>query len=323
MKQSYTALKRRESLNELSIHGSTVKTIEEYDIINEKTKGEYSEIGDYKILSKKESLDLFRRYRYGETELRDYLFIKNEGLVKNIANRYKNNHPEVEYFDLVQEGNEGMLRAIEDFNPDLGYCFSTYAYWWIKNNILAYIYKRKASLFKIPYYVNSFNMRYIELEERFLQEHNRPPTIEETARILEVSKEMVIRYKIYYEQVTTIGLDSVVNAETKRFEISEEDSMFPTTNEILLEEINYEIWVIFSNVLNPKQRMVLNLCFGLIEEKIYLHKDIAKALMITTERVSQIKDEAIKRLKKCEYKDEIFKLLHEKLRIMNDLNKIQ
>lgn len=68
-------------------------------------------------------MHLFKRYKHGEKDLRDYLFHVNEGLVLSIARNYKNKHPDIEFDDLVQEGNEGMLRAMEDFNPDLGYCF--------------------------------------------------------------------------------------------------------------------------------------------------------------------------------------------------------
>lgn len=321
MNQSYSSLNRDESLTRTITLGSTARIIVPM-VKPEDNNFEIKEIGNYKVLSKQDSLNLFRRYKHGEKDLREYLFHVNIGLVLSIARKYKNKHPEIEFDDLVQEGNEGMLRAIEDFNPDLGYCFSTYAYWWIKKSMLGFIRKKKSGPFKIPNYVNQFNVKYVEIEDKYLQMHNRTPTVEEVVKELDVTREMVVRHDVYYKRVTTMTLDiDTINEDIGILNpFYDDSSAIPSTNEMIMEDLNYEIWLIFDEVLNPKQKIVLNLCFGLLDSKVYLHKEIAKALMITTERVSQLKDEAINRLKKCDYKDEIFNLLHEKLKIMDELN---
>ncbi|EJV56583.1 hypothetical protein BWGOE4_30700 [Bacillus mycoides] len=321
MNQSYSSLNRDESLTRTITLGSTARIIVPM-VKPEDNNFEIKEIGNYKVLSKQDSLNLFRRYKHGEKDLREYLFHVNIGLVLSIARKYKNKHPEIEFDDLVQEGNEGMLRAIEDFNPDLGYCFSTYAYWWIKKSMLGFIRKKKSGPFKIPNYVNQFNVKYVEIEDKYLQMHNRTPTVEEVVKELDVTREMVVRHDVYYKRVTTMTLDiDTINEDIGILNpFYDDSSAIPSTNEMIIEDLNYEIWLIFDEVLNPKQKIVLNLCFGLLDSKVYLHKEIAKALMITTERVSQLKDEAINRLKKCDYKDEIFNLLHEKLKIMDELN---
>ncbi|MEH6935424.1 sigma-70 family RNA polymerase sigma factor [Bacillus sp. JJ783] len=321
MNQSYSSLNRDESLTRTITLGSTARIIVPM-VKPEDNNFEIKEIGNYKVLSKQDSLKLFRRYKHGEKDLREYLFHVNIGLVLSIARKYKNKHPEIEFDDLVQEGNEGMLRAIEDFNPDLGYCFSTYAYWWIKKSMLGFIRKKKSGPFKIPNYVNQFNVKYVEIEDKYLQMHNRTPTVEEVVKELDVTREMVVRHDVYYKRVTTMTLDiDTINEDIGILNpFYDDSSAIPSTNEMIIEDLNYEIWLIFDEVLNPKQKIVLNLCFGLLDSKVYLHKEIAKALMITTERVSQLKDEAINRLKKCDYKDEIFNLLHEKLKIMDELN---
>lgn len=321
MNQSYSSLNRDESLTRTITLGSTARIIVPM-VKPEDNNFEIKEIGNYKVLSKQDSLNLFRRYKHGEKDLREYLFHVNIGLVLSIARKYKNKHPEIEFDDLVQEGNEGMLRAIEDFNPDLGYCFSTYAYWWIKKSMLGFIRKKKSGPFKIPNYVNQFNVKYVEIEDKYLQMHNRTPTVEEVVKELDVTREMVVRHDVYYKRFTTMTLDiDTINEDIGILNpFYDDSSAIPSTNEMIIEDLNYEIWLIFDEVLNPKQKIVLNLCFGLLDSKVYLHKEIAKALMITTERVSQLKDEAINRLKKCDYKDEIFNLLHEKLKIMDELN---
>lgn len=321
MNQSYSSLNRDESLTRTITLGSTARIIVPM-VKPEDNNFEIKEIGNYKVLSKQDSLNLFRRYKHGEKDLREYLFHVNIGLVLSIARKYKNKHPEIEFDDLVQEGNEGMLRAIEDFNPDLGYCFSTYAYWWIKKSMLGFIRKKKSGPFKIPNYVNQFNVKYVEIEDKYLQMHNRTPTVEEVVKELDVTREIVVRHDVYYKRVTTMTLDiDTINEDIGILNpFYDDSSAIPSTNEMIIEDLNYEIWLIFDEVLNPKQKIVLNLCFGLLDSKVYLHKEIAKALMITTERVSQLKDEAINRLKKCDYKDEIFNLLHEKLKIMDELN---
>lgn len=170
--------------------------------------------------------------------------------------------------------------------------------------------------------MNQFNLKYVELEDKYLQRYNRTPSVEEVVKELNVTRETVIRHKVYYKRATTMTLD--IDTINENVGISnpffDDKSAIPSTNEMIIEDLNYEIWLIFDEVLNPKQKMVLNLCFGLLDGKLYLHKEIAKALMITTERVSQIKDEAIKKLKKCQYKNEIFNLLHEKMKVMDELN---
>jgi len=170
--------------------------------------------------------------------------------------------------------------------------------------------------------VNQFNLRYVELEDKYLQMYNRTPSVEEVAKELNVTSETVIKYNVYYKRATTMTLDvDTINEDIGILNpFYDDSSTIPSTNEMVIEDLNYEIWLIFDEVLNPKQKMVLNLCFGLLDGKVYLHKEIAKALMITTERVSQIKDEAIKKLKKGDYKDEIFNLLHEKLKVMDEVN---
>ncbi|GAB6620986.1 hypothetical protein bcgnr5391_47810 [Bacillus cereus] len=188
--------------------------------------------------------------------------------------------------------------------------------------MLGIIRKKKSGPFKIPTHVNQFNLKYVELEDKYLQSYNRTPSVEEVVKELNVTRETVIRHKVYYKRATTMTLDidtinEDVGISTPFFD---DRSAIPSTNEMIIEDLNYEIWLIFDEVLNPKQKMVLNLCFGLLDGKVYLHKEIAKALMITTERVSQIKDEAIKKLKKCHHKSEIFNLLHEKMKVMNELN---
>lgn len=170
--------------------------------------------------------------------------------------------------------------------------------------------------------MNQFNVKYVEIEDKYLQMHNRIPTVEEVVKELDVTREKVVRHNVYYNRVTTMTLDiDTINEDIGILNsFCNDNSAIPSTNEMIMEDLNYEIWIIFDEVLNPKQKMVLNLCFGLLDGKIHLHKEIAKALMITTERVSQLKDEAINRLKKCDYKDEIFNLLHEKLKVMDELN---
>lgn len=120
--------------------------------------------------------------------------------------------------------------------------------------------------------------------------------MEEVVKELDVTSEIVIRHNVYYKRATTMTLDiDTINEDIGISNSSHDDkSAIPSINEMVIEDLNYEIWLIFDEVLNPKQKMVLNLCFGLLDGKVYLHKEIAKALMITTERVSQIKEEAIK-----------------------------
>lgn len=134
MNQSYSRINRDESLNKTITQGTaavTIKPMPNTEENNNNIRG--LEITRY--CQKKKVYICLSDIKMEKKDLRDYLFHVNEGLVLSIARNFKNKHPDIEFDDLVQEGNEGMLRAMEDFNPDLGYCFSTYAFGGYKSMV--------------------------------------------------------------------------------------------------------------------------------------------------------------------------------------------
>ncbi|MEY8350614.1 sigma-70 family RNA polymerase sigma factor [Bacillus cereus] len=320
MKSSYTVMNREDSLNQTVAYKSATKN-PKFDLSSDNQY--YLEIGRYKTLSREESIELFRRYKNGEYNLKEELFNYNAKLVSRIAVIYKHKNPDIEYLELIQEGNIGMLRAIEDYNPELGYSFSTYADWWIKSEIIRFIFKKRSGIFKLPNSVINYNNRYMEIEEEFLTTKNRLPSVEEVANILNEPIENVIRHNNIYRNQIAISLDTSKHDEAQTLHgcLGANDSTFNNLNEVLLEELDYEIWKIFNKVLNPRQKIVLNYAFGIEDGRMYHYKEIAKVLNRSTERISQLKNEAIDALRNCKYKDKIFTLLNEKIELMGNVKK--
>ncbi len=160
----------------------------------ENIKSYLKEVRKISLLTSKEEKELSRRARKGDQEARDKMIRANLRLVINIAKRYM--YLGIPLMDLIEEGNVGLMRAVEKFNPRKGFRFSTYAAWWIKQSITRSIFDQGRTV-RIPVYINELLTKYKKTNERLMGKLKRVPTDGEVAKSMKISIEKVEKIRTH------------------------------------------------------------------------------------------------------------------------------
>lgn len=264
------------------------------------------EIGKIPLLTAEEELALAQRVVAGEKRAKDKMAEANMRLVVSIAKRYSGRG--LDFLDLIQEGNTGLLRAVEKFDPDKGFKFSTYATWWIRQAITRAI-ADQARTIRIPVHMVETINKLLRTQRRITQELNREPTIEELAEELEMEPAKV-EYVIKIKQDIT-SLDAGVGRDGEDEDsvlgdfIEDGDSVTPeesATSQLLKEQVKSVL-----SSLSDREQKILKMRFGLNGSKSHTLEEVGKEFAVTRERIRQIEAKALAKLRK--HKDS--KKLHE------------
>ena len=261
-------------------------------------------LGDSKMLNSEEELYLGSLLIEGDQEQKEYatdqLFTSNLRLVTSIAKKYLNRGLELE--DLIQEGSQGLLKAIAKYNYKLKNKFSTYATWWIRQAITRSI-ADQARIIRIPVHMVETINKLTKAERKLVQELGRDPTIEEICQEMGGMAAGLTPKKISYIKkinVDPVSLDKPVgHDEESQFVdfVQDNDIVSPeanTENELLMEQIHE----IFQKALTKDECKILSMRFGLDPyEKQYSLDEIAKELNITREKARQLESKSIRTLK--------------------------
>ena len=261
--------------------------------INDPVRMYLKEIGRISLLSSTEEMEISRRVADGDEEAKRILAESNLRLVVSIAKRYVGRG--LLFLDLIQEGNIGLMKAVEKFDYDKGYKFSTYATWWIRQAITRAL-ADQARTIRVPVHMVETINKMSRVQRQLTLELNREPSEEEIAKKMGVGIEKVREVlKISQEPVsleTPIGEEE--DSHLGDF-LKDESSLSPeeyTENEILKEEIKE---VLMS--LQAREQEVLELRFGLIDGTCHTLEEVGKKFNVTRERIRQIEAKALRELR--------------------------
>lgn len=251
------------------------------------------EIGRIPLLTFDQEISLAKRVEKGEDAAKQILVNSNLRLVVSIAKKYVGRG--LTLLDLIQEGNQGLIRAVEKYDWRRGYKFSTYATWWIRQSITRAI-ADQARTIRIPVHMVENINRFLRSSRKLMQELGREPTPEEVAKTLDIDPEKALEIiKISQEPAS---LESPVgDEEDSRLGDFIHDSSAPTlfdtaSRELLKEQVEQVL-----STLSDREKRVLEERFGLKDGRPKTLEEVGKMFMVTRERIRQIEAKALRKLR--------------------------
>jgi RNA polymerase nonessential primary-like sigma factor len=251
------------------------------------------EIGFSPLLSAEEEVFFARKALRGCEASRKRMIVSNLRLVVKIARRYNNRG--LALLDLIEEGNLGLIRAVEKFDPERGFRFSTYATWWIRQTIERAIMNQTRTI-RLPIHVVKELNVYLRAARELSQKLDHEPTAEEIALALDKPVEDVTKMLRLNERITSV--DTPIGGENDKalLDILADEKEFGPEENLQDSDIKSNI-VGWLEELNPKQREVLARRFGLMGYEPSTLEDVGAEIGLTRERVRQIQVEALRRLR--------------------------
>ena len=263
------------------------------DIANDSIRMYLCEIGKVDLLNAKEEAELARRIGKGDQSAKKQLAEANLRLVVSIAKKYIGRG--FSFLDLIQEGNIGLFRAVEKFDPDRGFKFSTYATWWIRQAITRAI-ADQARTIRIPVHMVETINKLTHTQRRLVQELGREPLIEELAAEMAMDIKKVRHIMKISQDI--VSLEAPVGAEedSKLGDfIEDNDSLSPSdlTNRNIIKENIREML----QYLSPRERKIIEMRFGLKDGIGHTLEEVGQEFGVTRERIRQIEAKVLQKLK--------------------------
>ena len=261
--------------------------------INDPVRMYLKEIGKISLLSAEQELDLSKKAATGDEMAKNILAESNLRLVVSIAKRYVGRG--LLFLDLIQEGNIGLMKAVDKFDYDKGFKFSTYATWWIRQAITRAL-ADQARTIRVPVHMVETINKMARIQRQLTLELNREPSEEEVAKKMGISVEKV-REVIKISQ-DPVSLETPIGEEEDSHLgdfVPDASSMTPeeyATNEILKEEIRAVL-----ETLQEREQEVLELRFGLVDGTSHTLEEVGKRFNVTRERIRQIEAKALRKLR--------------------------
>ncbi len=247
------------------------------------------------LLTAKQEIELNKKIRKGDEMARKEMIRANLRLVINIAKRYM--RLGTPFLDLIEEGNLGLMKAVEKFDHRKGFRFSTYAAWWIKQGITRSI-SEQGKMIRVPVYMNDLITKWKKNKERLSQKLKRVPSNEEIAKKLKLSPEKMGQINFWMSS-TTSSLEAPIGEDDEN-QISDlvEDRNAVPPDAGIQRLLNRERLDNLLEIMSEREKGILDLRFGLTNAKPQTLAEVAKKLGVSRERIRQIEEVALRKLRK-------------------------
>lgn len=268
--------------------------------MNDSLKTYFKDIKMIPLLSAEEEISLAYRIKAGDHKAKEKMIKSNLRLVINFAKRYRNF--DIPLMDLIEEGNMGLMKAVAKFNPKKGYRFSTYASWWIRqyiNRALA----NQGKIIRLPVYMVENILKYKKAADELTYKSGRKPTQAEIAKKMRVPVKKLNDINNIVTKI--ISLEAPIG-EDQTGQVADliEDESAESSDHKLEEFMAREKIEDLLSKMKPREREIIELRFGLKNDTKYTLEEIAVKFKLTRERVRQIEEATLKKLKKIITKEE-------------------
>jgi RNA polymerase nonessential primary-like sigma factor len=280
-----------------------VESDRDYDFQADATQIYLNNIGERALLGPEEERTLATAAKAGDFSARQRMIEHNLRLVVNIAKHYANRG--LPLLDLIEEGNLGLMHALEKFDPERGFRFSTYATWWIRQNIERAIMNQSRTI-RLPVHIIKELNVYLRAIRHLEAHMEREPSAEDVAQLLGKPVEQVRRVLNLNERMASLDAPLDVDPMLSLSESIQDEQLVPAEEIIHRDAVNSQLrqWL---SQLTDKQRWVIERRFGLNDHEIMTLEELAEEMDLTRERVRQIQIEALNGLRRIMKRDGISK----------------
>ncbi|MFA5320219.1 MAG: sigma-70 family RNA polymerase sigma factor [Candidatus Omnitrophota bacterium] len=247
------------------------------------------------LLTPEEELDYAKKVKKGDEQARKMMIRSNLRLVINIAKKYM--YLGIPLLDLIEEGNLGLMRAVDKFDPKRGFRFSTYAAWWIRQGITRSISEHSKTI-RVPVYMNDLIGKWKKTKERLSQKLKRIPSNEEIAKRLGLNKAKM-DHILFWLSTSTSSLDAPVGDEGDSQVLDLVENQTAVSPDSQIEHfMDKERISSLMEIMSEREHQILDMRFGLADGKSYTLAEVAVALGVSRERIRQIEEAALDKLRK-------------------------
>lgn len=252
------------------------------------------DIGQYELLTAEKEVELAQAAQAGDKKARVDLINSNLRLVVSIAKKY-NKNTSMSFLDLIQEGNLGLMKAVDKYDIAQGYRFSTYATWWIRQSISRAIINQSSTI-RIPAHMTDITKKVSKSSQKLQIELGREPTEEEIAEDLGVPVEKV--KDVFHLARSPLSLDNTIGDDEESCVgdlIADNNAINP--NDAIEAEDKKDAIEKVLNTLTPKEKEIIILRFGLKDGRSHTLEEVGQTFDVTKERIRQIEDKALRKLR--------------------------